>query len=125
MLKKASAGVYSQFEIQRGLPVQMLVKHFQKDGDRWILHENIRKRVTFRPFNLLQDPAVLGPCDVILCRNVLIYFDNETKTRILDRMARILRPDGVLILGGSESTLGISERFAPMAGQRSVYVLKA
>jgi chemotaxis protein methyltransferase CheR len=125
VLKKASAGVYSQFEIQRGLPVQMLIKHFQKDGDRWILHENMRKRVTFRPFNLLQDPAVLGPCDVILCRNVLIYFDNETKTRILDRMARILRPDGVLILGGSESTLGISERFAPMAGQRSVYVLKA
>lgn len=125
VLKKASAGIYSQFEVQRGLPVQMLIRYFQKDGDRWILNEAIRRRVSFRPFNLLQDPAVLGSCDLILCRNVLIYFDNETKTRILERMARILKPDGALILGGSESTLGITERFTPMPGQRSVYVLKA
>lgn len=125
VLKKAAAGVYSQFEVQRGLPVQMLVKYFQKEGDRFVLNEAIRRRVSFRPFNLLQEPTVLGPCDLILCRNVLIYFDNETKTKILDRMARLLRPDGALILGGSESTLGISERFTPMPGQRSVYILKA
>jgi chemotaxis protein methyltransferase CheR len=109
-LRKARAGVYSQFEVQRGLPVALLVKHFSKTGKAWELNPEIRGRVKFRPHNLIED-VKLGVFDVIFCRNVLIYFDEETKRQVLARLASQLARDGYLVLGASETTRGASNAF--------------
>jgi chemotaxis protein methyltransferase CheR len=120
-LDRARAGIYTQFEVQRGLPIQLLVKYFKQDGDKWQIAPEIRNAVQYRNFNLLSDFASLGSYDVIFCRNVLIYFDQKTKGTILDRMAKLLPSDGLLYLGGAETVLGVTERFQPMAGQRGIY----
>ena len=121
ILAKAQSGIFSQFEVQRGLPIQYLVKYFVKDGDRWALKDTVKSMVSFRFFNLLEDPRLLGTFDVIFCRNVLIYFDQDTKRGILDRLSRVLTPDGLLCLGGSESVMGISDKFDNVVGQRNMY----
>jgi chemotaxis protein methyltransferase CheR len=121
MLIKARRGIYSQFEVQRGLPIQNLVKYFGQEGDRWIISAELRNMVTFREFNLLDDPRPLGPFDVIFCRNVLIYFDQDTKAKVLHQIGTVLRPDGYLYLGGAETVLGVTDRFAPIAGMRGIY----
>src|SRR6202011_97425 len=108
VLDKARAGIFSQFEVQRGLPIQMLVKYFTQVGELWQLNADIRAMVQHRQLNLLQDFSHLGKCDVVFCRNVLIYFDQETKTGIFDRLAKVLEADGVLTLGAAESVVGIS-----------------
>jgi chemotaxis protein methyltransferase CheR len=123
VLQRAEAGVYTQFEVQRGLPIQLLVKYFKQDGDRWQIAPEIRSMVQYRSFNLLEDPAALGSFDVVFCRNVLIYFDQKAKTAILGRISQRLPADGFLYLGGAETVLGISDRFEPMAGQRGLYVI--
>lgn len=123
MVERARSGTYSQFEVQRGLPIQYLVKHFRQMGDKWQLSPQIRQMVTFREYNLLHELSPLGTFDIIFCRNVLIYFDQQTKARVLDNMSRLLPSDGVLYLGGAETVLGISERFKPMEGQRGLYCL--
>lgn len=123
VLKRAEEGLFSQFEVQRGLPVQMLLKHFTKELDDWRLNKSIRDMVTFRPFNLLDDPRGLGKFDVVMCRNVLIYFDLPTKTEVLDRVSSVMAEDGVLFLGSAESTMGITERFCPVQAGRGVYKL--
>ncbi|MFQ3623816.1 MAG: protein-glutamate O-methyltransferase CheR [Acetobacteraceae bacterium] len=123
VLRRAEVGRYSQFEVQRGLPVAMLLKHFRKDGAEWVVKDDIRAMTTFREWNLLRPLAPLGRFDVIFLRNVLIYFDQQTKSRVLDQVASVLAPDGVLYLGGSETTLGISSRFTPLDGVRSAYAL--
>jgi chemotaxis protein methyltransferase CheR len=120
-LARARAGVYSQFEIQRGLPMQMLVKYFRKDGAQWQIAESIRAMVTFREWNLLADLRPLGQFDIVFCRNVLIYFDQRTKARVLEAIARQLAPDGLLYLGGAETVLGVSDRFAPADSEWGVY----
>ena len=94
VLEKSRAGIFSQFEVQRGLPIQMLVKHFTQVGELWQLNADIRAMVQHRQLNLLQDFSHLGIFDVIFCRNVLIYFDQDTKTGIFDRLARMIEPDG-------------------------------
>ena len=121
ILDKAQAGLYSQFEVQRGLPIQFLMKYFKQQGERWQIDAGIRSRVRFRVFNLLDEPTSLGGFDVIYCRNVLIYFDQPTKTVVLDRLARILAPDGYLFLGGAETVLGISDKFQASAENRGIY----
>src|SRR5258708_33617516 len=88
ILDKATAGLYSQFEVQRGLPIQLLVKYFKQQAERWQIDPAIRAMVSFRKFNLLDDMAALGRFDVIFCRNVLIYFDQPTKTLLLQRLSR-------------------------------------
>lgn len=108
-LARAKAAVYNQFEIQRGLPVQLLVKHFTQTPQGFALNQNIRDRVKYQEINLLDPFPVSWQFDIIFCRNVLIYFDVETKRSVLDRMARILQPGGCLFLGGTESTLGVTE----------------
>ncbi len=123
IIAKAESGRYTQFEVQRGLPVQLLVKYFDKQDDHWEIKSTIRDMVTFRPFNLLEDFASLGTFDVVFCRNVLIYFDQETKSDVLRRVSRLLPNDGVLYLGGAESVLGISKDFKPLPGLRGVYGL--
>jgi len=123
VLDKASAGVYSQFEVQRGLPIQYLVKYFAQQGDTWQIAPEIRAMVQFRPFNLLHEFAPLGRFDVVFCRNVLIYFDQQTKTDILRRIASQLAPDGYLVLGAAETAVGLTEAFKPLPDRRGVYVL--
>ena len=123
ILKKAKAGVYSQFEVQRGLPIQLLLKYFKKQEDMWTIDESIRTMVNYREFNLLDNLSALGKFDVVFCRNVLIYFDPPTKTKVLDQIANLMPADGLLFLGGAETVLGISERFKPITGQRGVYGL--
>ena len=122
VLDKASAGVYSQFEVQRGLPIQYLVKYFAQQGDTWQIAPEIRAMVQFRPFNLLHEFAPLGRFDVVFCRNVLIYFDQQTKTDILRRIASQLAPDGYLVLGAAETVVGLTESFKPMLDRRGLYV---
>jgi len=125
VLEKAKAGLYSQFEVQRGLPIQMLVKHFAANGELWQVSAELRAMVQFRPLNLLQDFSHLGMFDVVFCRNVLIYFDQATKIGVLDRIARILEPDGYLALGAAETVVGLTESFKPLAERRGLYVQNA
>ena len=121
ILDKAQAGLYSQFEVQRGLPIRYLVKYFKQQGERWQIDAALRSRVRFKTFNLLDEPASLGGFDVIFCRNVLIYFDQPTKATILDRLSRVLAPDGYLYLGGAETVLGISDKFQASVDNRGIY----
>jgi chemotaxis protein methyltransferase CheR len=121
VLEKSRAGIFSQFEVQRGLPIQMLVKHFTQVGELWQLSADIRAMVQHRQLNLLQDFSHLGMFDLIFCRNVLIYFDQDTKVSIFDRLARVIEPDGVLALGAAESVVGISDAFKPCPDRRGLY----
>jgi chemotaxis protein methyltransferase CheR len=121
VLEKSKAGLYSQFEVQRGLPIQMLVKYFTQVGELWQLNADIRAMVQHRQLNLLQDFSHLGTFDVIFCRNVLIYFDLDTKIGIFERFSRMLEPDGVLALGAAESVVGISDAFKPYPDRRGLY----
>jgi chemotaxis protein methyltransferase CheR len=124
-LARAREGVYSQFEVQRGLPVQMLMRYFRKDDANWRLTDAIRAMAQFREFNLLSDLRSLGRFDIVFCRNVLIYFDQPTKARVLEAIAGLMPPDGLLYLGGAETVLGITSRFAPMPNERGVYGVAA
>lgn len=121
VLEKARAGMYTQFEVQRGLPINLLVKYFKQVGDMWQLAPAIRSMVEFRPFNLLDDMKPLGVFDVIFCRNVLIYFDKTRKTEVLDRLNAVLAPDGVLVLGAAETIIGLTERLRPIDGRRGLF----
>ncbi|MBF0246469.1 MAG: protein-glutamate O-methyltransferase [Alphaproteobacteria bacterium] len=121
ILKKATAGAYSQFEVQRGMPIQMLLKYFEKKDENWCIKEDIRKMVQYRYWNLLDDPKPLGNFDIVFCRNVLIYFDAQTKGKVLETIARMMPEDGMLFLGGAETVLGVTDKFKPVAGQRGVY----
>jgi chemotaxis protein methyltransferase CheR len=121
VLEKSKAGIYSQFEVQRGLPIHMLVKYFTQTGELWQLNADIRAMVQHRQLNLLQDFSHLGTFDLIFCRNVLIYFDQDTKVGIFDRLARMLESDGVLALGAAESVVGISDAFKPYPERRGLY----
>jgi chemotaxis protein methyltransferase CheR len=122
---RSREGLYTQFEVQRGLPVQMLMRYFRKEETGWRISEAIRAMVQFREWNLLGDLRALGQFDVVFCRNVLIYFDQATKARVLDAVAQQMPGDGLLYLGGAETVLGISSRFAPLASERGVYGLAA
>ncbi|MBA4100199.1 MAG: chemotaxis protein CheR [Rhodospirillum sp.] len=121
ILNRAKEGMYSQFEVQRGLPITMLVKYFAQIGDRWQINAKIRGMVQYKEFNLLQDPMALGRFDVVFCRNVLIYFDQPTKTRVLNSVSKLMPEDGFLFLGGAETVLGITDKFQMVPGQRGVY----
>ena len=105
ILDKAKEGLYSQFEVQRGLPITHLVKYFVQVGDRWQIEDSLRKMIKFQQFNLLDDLSSLDRFDVVFCRNVLIYFDTPTKTKVLNGIAELLPADGFLYLGGAETVL--------------------
>jgi chemotaxis protein methyltransferase CheR len=121
VLEKAKAGVYSQFEVQRGLPIQHLVKYFKPNGETWQINPELRAMIQHRQLNLLQDFSQLGTFDVIFCRNVLIYFDQETKINIFNRLARQIEPDGFLVLGAAETVVGLTDTFRPIADRRGLY----
>jgi chemotaxis protein methyltransferase CheR len=121
VLEKSRAGLFSQFEVQRGLPIQLLVKHFTQTGELWQLNADIRAMVQFRQLNLLQDFSNLGVFDIIFCRNVLIYFDQNTKTNVFGRLAKVIEPDGFLMLGAAETVVGLTEAFKPYSDRRGLY----
>ncbi len=122
VLESAKRGEYSQFEVQRGLPIQMLMKYFEQKGDRWCLKSDIKSMVQYKYFNLLESMHTLGRFDIVFCRNVLIYFDKETKAKVLQGMAQLLPDDGFVILGGAETVLGITDAFKPMDNTRGIYI---
>ena len=121
-LERAKAGLYSQFEVQRGLPIQMLVKYFSKVGEQWQIAPEIRHMVTFRHSNLLHDFSSFGLFDVVFCRNVLIYFEPVMKSSVLNRLGRSVTSDGYLMLGAAETVVGLSDAFRPLNNHRGVYV---
>ena len=122
VLEKARQGIYSQFEVQRGLPIQMLVKYFKQTGELWQINADIRAMVQHRQRNLLHDFSQLGVFDVIFCRNVLIYFDQDTKINIFNRLAKATEPDGFLVLGAAETVVGLTDSFKVVAEARGLYV---
>lgn len=122
VLQKAQDGIYSQFEVQRGLPIQFLIKYFSKVGDMWQIAPELRAMVRFRQLNLLADFSSLGVFDLIFCRNVLIYFDQDTKTDVLNRLGRLAAADGYLVLGAAETVVGLTECFRTLPELRGVYV---
>jgi len=121
VLEKSKAGIYSQFEVQRGLPIQLLVKHFKQNGEFWQISPEIRAMVQHRQLNLLHDFSQLGVFDVIFCRNVLIYFDQETKINIFGRLAKAMEGDGFLVLGAAETVVGLTDVFKPFPDKRGLY----
>src|SRR5262245_31928315 len=122
MVERAKEGLYSQFEVLRGLPIQMLARHFHHEGGEWRLSPAIRDRVRFEVFNLLDSFEPLGQFDVIFCRNVLMYFDQSIKHDVLGRLAEALAPDGYLVLGSAETVLGSGKGLEPLINANGVYV---
>jgi chemotaxis protein methyltransferase CheR len=122
MLERSRAGKYLQIEVNRGLPIQYLVRYFRRDGLEWQLKDEVRRMVEFTSFDLRQSMAALGPFDVVFCRNVLIYFDMNSKKKILEQIYSTLFRGGYLLLGGSETTLNLTDRFErKILGQTVLY----
>lgn len=122
VLEKSKSGLYTQFEVQRGLPIQLLVKYFRQSGEIWQLNPEIRALVQFRQLNLLQDFSHLGKFDIVFCRNVLIYFDQDTKISIFNRISKLLESDGYLALGAAETVVGLTDTFKPHTTRRGIYL---
>ncbi|RTL48284.1 MAG: protein-glutamate O-methyltransferase CheR [Bradyrhizobiaceae bacterium] len=122
VLEKSKSGIYSQFEVQRGLSIQMLMDHFRQIGEVWQINPDIRAMVQFRPLNLLHDFSSLGVFDIVFCRNVLIYFDQQTKAAVFGNLARSMEPDGYLFLGAAETVVGLTDVFRPCHHRRGVYL---
>ncbi len=121
VLEKARTGIYSQFEVQRGLPVQMLLKYFTQTGELWQISNELRSRVQWKQLNLLENFSHLGEFDIVFCRNVLIYFDQEAKTDVLNRIAKQMSSDGYMVLGAAETVVGLTSSFAPVPQMRGLY----
>lgn len=115
MLKRCQEGIYSQIEVNRGLPAGLLTKYFSKNGTHWQIAENIRKRIEFREMNLAHPWPLLPRMDMVVLRNVMIYFDGETKKQILKKIRHILDPQGYLLLGGTETTINLDDQYERVA----------
>ncbi len=125
ILAQAEKGSYSQFEVQRGMPITLLMKYFTQVDDRWEINSEIKSMIKYQPFNLLDSMAGLGKFDIVFCRNVLIYFDQETKGDVLNRIKNQLEPDGFLFLGGAETVIGLTDAFKVVPDKRGLYALTA
>ena len=119
VLSQAAAGKYSQLEVNRGLPAPLMVKYFKRQDDHWVFDESLRKRITFCEMNLVKDWLPMPNLDIVFLRNVLIYFDVDTKKAILSKVRRALRPGGYLFLGGAETTLGLDDGFERVVFDRA------
>lgn len=122
VLERAKSGTYTQFEVQRGLPIQLLLKYFTQQGESWTIAPQLRSMVQWRKFNLLENFAAFGQFDIVFCRNVLIYFDQTTKVDILGRISKIMAPDGYLVLGAAETVVGLTDAFKPAPERRGLYM---
>ncbi|MBX9796360.1 protein-glutamate O-methyltransferase CheR [Sphingomonas sp.] len=120
-LGRARAGRYSQFEIQRGLPIRKMVDWFSAEDTDWVARPELVRRICFRRHNLVSDPPPIGRFDIILCRNVLLYLSPELRRRVFERLASAIRPGGLLVLGAGETVIGQSEAFVPSATYRGFY----
>lgn len=120
-LVRARSGRYSQFEIQRGLPIRRMVEWFDTDGSDWIAKPDLVRRIAFRRMNLVAAALPPGRFDIILCRNVLLYLTADDRRQILERFATVLQPDGVLVLGAGETVIGQTEAFRPSVQYRGLY----
>ena len=120
-LEKAQSGLYTQFEVQRGLPIRLLVRHFEKNDETWALNPRIRQAVRWRRVNLLADLTGLGEFDVIFCRNVVSSFDRDVAARVLEQLAAALPEDGRLVLGIEETASDFTDALRPLSGRRGVY----
>ncbi len=126
VVKQASRGVYTQLQVNRGVPAPLLVKYFERKGLDWQLKPEVRRMVTFQSLNLLDRWPLLGQLDLVFIRNVLIYFDHATKRGIFERIRQILRPDGYLVLGGAETTTNIDDELgAVKKGGTVMFQLRA
>jgi chemotaxis protein methyltransferase CheR len=122
MIDRCRAGRYSQLEVNRGLPAPMLVKWFRRDGADWVIDPALRQPMDFRTMNLIEPWPAMRPVDLVMIRNVLIYFDVATKQDILGKIRKVLRPDGFLVLGAAETTLNIDDAYERVAiGRSSTY----
>ena len=120
MLKRANSGCYAQHEVVRGLPTALLHKYFDHCGKEWQIKEEMRRAIEFRQINLTEPFGLMPQMDIIFMRNVLIYFDIQTKKSILARVRRVLRPDGYLFLGGGETTVNLDSAFEPVQFEKGV-----
>lgn len=122
ILAKAKQGEYSQFEVQRGLPITMLMKYFTQKEDRWQIKPEIQSMVTFKAFNLLEDFRALGKFDLVFCRNVLIYFDAPTKKDVMERMLGLGDKNLYMVLGGAETVIGLTDKWKPHPAASGVFI---
>jgi chemotaxis protein methyltransferase CheR len=120
-IAQASAGTYNKFEIERGLPREKLQRYFTPQGSNWKIKDEIRAMATFRRMNLMQPFLGLGKFDIIFCRNVAIYFTLQDRQKLFNKIAKVLQPDGYLLIGSTESLTGICPQFIPKRHLRSVY----
>lgn len=126
MLERSRAGCYSQVEVNRGLPTPLLLKWFRQEGGHWRLDDRVRSAVNFSQMNLIQPWPAMPMWDLVFLRNVMIYFDADMKRSILSRVARVLSPDGFLLLGGAETTLNLNDEFYRVEALKSgFYQLKS
>jgi chemotaxis protein methyltransferase CheR len=126
VLKLAQEGRYSQFEVNRGLPASYLVKYFTRVDEKWCLKDEVKRLVEFRPMNLIQSWPVMPPLDLVFIRNVMIYFDVETKKTILRKIRNCLLPHGSLFLGTAETTTSLDPAYQPVTfGKAVVYQMKS
>jgi chemotaxis protein methyltransferase CheR len=121
VVARAKAGSFNQLEVNRGLPAAQLVQNFARRGDDWVFRDDLRQRVDFREMNLVRDWPMMPQLDLVMLRNVLIYFDVETKKAILARIRRLLRPGGYLLLGSAETTLNLDDSFERVPIERTSF----
>jgi chemotaxis protein methyltransferase CheR len=120
-LAQARAGRYSQFEIQRGLPVMQMLRYFEQQGEEWVAKDDLRKMVTFAEHNMLNPARYLGAFDVVLCRNMLMYLCEDKRSQVLDGISPLLAEDGILMLGAAETVIGQTQKFKASQEFRGFY----
>lgn len=120
-ISRARAGRYTQFEIQRGLPVRRMITWFDAIDNEWVAKPDLVRRISYRRHNLVGDSAPVGPFDVILCRNVLMYLSPPLRQQIFEQLARVIRPGGLLVLGAGETVIGQSDTFVPSPRVKGFY----
>ncbi len=124
-LARARAGRFSQFEIQRGLPIRRMMRWFDAAGGDWAAKPELMRQISFRRINLVADALPPGKFDVVLCRNVLLYLSPTLRRQVLDRLAGVMRPGGLLVLGAGETVIGQTEAFRPSQEYRGLYEMAA
>src|SRR5258708_15761774 len=122
VIARAEEGIYTHYEVQRGLAIRRLVAHFTQDNGNWRIDENLRRMVSFRQFNLLDSYGCLDDLDVVLFANVLIYFDQKTKSSVLEKISEALQPDGALMLGHAETPDSLATSFVAIDQASGIYV---